>query len=448
MQIKSIITSLLAIMLAACFLPAQAAVNTDTQLMITDLSVVEDPVRTNPANGRRAVWSFKYLIENMAGGRDPSQFVMNWLQQWERDQMVNGHFVASRPNIRSLVIEPWLKASGGRKLDLNKAPFKLLAIVNRMDMRVNEADTVQTAGEGRFVFGVLDATGKPLPPSAGPAPGGFTVIFEYELPALTMQALGGWAMQWKNLDRFAAGSAGYRDALERLTRRFSDRNSAPVKANGSALNQIRTNEISLGATWELREFVLDRGTGQLAQKTVALTPDSILFNGTNDLTRLLNDHAADIRANGFSLPADLEAGSSVAGPFRPADFNDFGLRTFKVNTLFQDFADIPWSASGIDNGVRHQFALNTCNGCHRDETATGFLHVGFPVEHKLPASLGKRAALSGFLTGVSAPDPVDASVLHTFAELERRRVDFSTLVDSVMVSGRPPHQPHHPHFVH
>lgn len=429
-----------------------ATVQTPSQLMITNLKVVEDPVRTNPRQGAKATWSFKYLMEQMAGSRDPAEFTLQWLQQWENDQFINGHLVTARPNIRSLVINPWLAASGGKKLDLNKAPFKLLAIVNRMDMREHDAQgSVTTAGEGRFVFGVLGADGKPLPPAAGTAPGGFTVILEYELSATTMRELGDWAKQWKDLGKYALGSAQYNTALETLTRRFTDRGRAPGKPNQNAINQIRTNEIALRPAWELREFAIDGGNGLLQQKTVTATPDSIQFNGTEGLTQLINDNEASILGNTFTLGGAFEAASSISGPFQATNFADFGLRTFKTNLIREPFYDIPWSAAGIrNNTARHQFALNTCNGCHRDETATGFLHIGFPQAHSLPASLGKPAALSAFLTGGQASDPVDATTLRQFAELTRRQADFAELLDNFGTNGTGPgpRKPHRPKFVH
>ena len=427
-------------------------VQTPSQLMITDLKVVEDPVRTNPRQGKRATWSFKYLMEQMAGSRDPADFTLQWLKQWENDQFINGHLVTARPNIRNLVINPWLAASGGKKLDLNKAPFKLLAIVNRMDMREHDAQgIVTTAGEGRFVFGVLGSDGKPLPPAAGPSPGGFTMILEYELPATTMRELGAWAKQWKDLDKHPLGSVKYNAALENLTRQFTDRGRAPNKPNQNAINQIRTNEISLHPTWELREFVIDAGNGLLQQKTVTATPDSIQFNGTEGLTQMINDNEASILNNTFSMDGSNEAASSISGPFQAVNFVDFGLRTFKTNLLFEPFYDIPWSAAGIrNNTARHQLALNTCNGCHRDETATGFLHIGFPQAHSLPASLGKPAALSAFLTGGQATDPVDATTLRQFAELTRRQADFAELLDNFGTNGtgRGPRKIHRPRFAH
>ncbi len=167
----------------------EVSVGPATHLMITDLRVVEDSVRTNPNTGRRATWTFKYLMENMAGDNDPEAFTLEWLKHWETDQLVNDQVSPARPSIRELVIDPWLAASGGERLDLRLAPFKLLAIVNRMDLRVHDQSSVTTGGEGRFVFGVLNQDGTPLPPIAGPAPGGFTVIFEYELVTGDMSGL-------------------------------------------------------------------------------------------------------------------------------------------------------------------------------------------------------------------------------------------------------------------
>lgn len=428
------------------------SVDPKAQLLITDLSVVEDPVRTNPANGPRATWSFKYLIEQMAGDNDPAAFALRWLELWEQDQIVNGDVSPARPGIRELIIDPWLARSGGSALDLNQAPFKLLAIVNRLDLRaIDDQGNVQSAGEGRFVFGVLGDDGKPLPPSGGFAPGGFLVIFEYEQVADSMQDLGRWVQQWHELGRHRIGSQRYNDALERITRRFSDHGQAPHKVNQSPINQIRTNEVSLGPTWELREFVLDEPSGLLAQHTVAVTPGTVEVNGTAALSQLINDNEAAILDGSFALDDIWLGASSLSGPFQPSDFPDFGERTFVVNDLFAPFVNIPWSAAGINsNDARHAFAVNTCNGCHRDETLTDFAHVQFPEDHTLPGSLGTPAKLSGFLTGIELPDPVEPAVTRSFDDLGRRKADMEELAASFGRDGRGPgpHGPHHPRRVH
>lgn len=431
--------------------PPARKINVESQLMITDLRVVEDPVRTNPRSGPNATWTFKYLIESMAGKQDPSDFAMRWLQQWETDRLVNGRVAPARPAIRSLVIDPWLKASGGHRLDLAKAPFKLLAIVNRMDLRAHDGGQTSTAGEGRFVFGVLGADGKPLPPLGGDAVGGFTVIFEYELVATKMDQLRDWATRWAQLGDFPVGSPLYNQALERLTRRFTDRGAAPFKPNGSAINQVRANEIALGFPWELREFGIDVVSGQLKQRTVAVTPDILALNGTPALAELVNANEAALLDETFVMPKEHLAASSFAGPFQKTDFPNSEARTFTAIELLDPFYDIPWSAADIrSNDARHHFALNTCGGCHRSETGTEFLQIGFPADHKLPRSLGKGAALAGFLTGIDTPDPVVPTTTRTFGDLKRRQTDLEALLATFGShgSGPGPRGRHVPNFVH
>ena len=430
---------------------ATHGISIPAQLMITDLRVVEDPVRTDPSNGNRATWTFKYLMENLAGDNDPSEFALHWLELWEQDQQVNDSVTPARASMRELVIDPWLAASGGQKLDLTRAPFKLLAIVNRMDLRVHKGRHVATGGEGRFVFGVLGADGKPLPPTAGTVPGGFTVIFEFELTAKNMDQLRNWAMAWKRLDKYGLGSPEYKVELERITRVFSKKGRAPHKPNGSPLNQVRTNEVALGAIWELREFVIDPTTGLLRQHTVAQNPSELLLNGTPALARLINRNEAKILSNDFVVPMEVLGADALSGPFQESDFSDFDDRTFTAIPFFADFYDIPWSAAGVrNNDARHLFALNTCSGCHRTETGANFLQVGFPDNHLLPQSLGAPAQLAGFLTGSNIPDSVDATTTRHFADLERRKQDLKKLLDSFGSDGKGtgPRERHIPRFVH
>src|ERR1700719_1607531 len=61
-------------------------IKADKELMITDLSVVEDARVHNDGP-----WSFEHLIEAMTpAGTTPSQFVLTWLQQWENVSSING----------------------------------------------------------------------------------------------------------------------------------------------------------------------------------------------------------------------------------------------------------------------------------------------------------------------------------------------------------------------
>jgi hypothetical protein len=397
--------------------------------------VIEDPVRTNPQAGEKAVWTFKYLIEQMAGDTEPSDFVMHWLMQWTVDQNINGSHVPARSQIWDKVIEPWLVASGGKKLDLTLAPFKLLAIVNRMDLRAQKSTgKFLSAGEGRFVFGVLDKDRKPLPPVAGPAVGGFTVIFEYKLIASEPAHVKDWARRWHALGRSEPGSQAYNKRLENITKRFSHKRLGIRHGlvNHSPLNQVRTNEIALSVPWEMREFVLDPNSGQLVQHTVAGTPDFVAFNGTPEFAQFINDNDTALLDGSFVLPEAFHAAAAPVGPFTKDAIPGFDFRTFSAHELAPGVFSIPWSAAGIgNNDARHAFAMTTCGGCHGlDETGTPFLHVGFPPDHRLPDSLGSPAQLSGYLMGVNQLDPVDGETIRHFNELERRKTDFIELLDS------------------
>ena len=444
---------------------ADPKVSIDRELMITDLRVIEDPLRTGSSQRRSGVWSFKYLIEQMAGKNDPAEFALSLFTHGE-EGLINGHVAPSRPAVWERIIEPWL-AKGGGELDLRFAPVKLLAIVNRMDLRQVIGDEVLSAGEGRFVFGVLDENGKPLTPTGGPAVGGMTIILEYDLPASSLRDLKRWAEDWHALGRMKLGSREYNRHLAMLTQRFTNRGRGVGRPNESALNQIRTNDVALATPWELREWVIDKELGLLIPGSVAETPDFVSMNNTTELADLLNDNADAILDGSFRLPTELAAAVAPAGPFfdlsptqDPAmlDANlsaarataGFGIMNeeflMSLVQLYQSaplvtaipettvVVNMPWQTPvNVDPEVRHRFALNTCSGCHRDETGVGFLHVGFPEASRdrdiARTGLGESAFLSTFLVGGEPiQDPLAEGVSRSFNDLERRRVDLEALL--------------------
>lgn len=362
------------------------------ELMIRNLGVVEDAVRTkwtgSSTDPKDGAWTFGRLMTNMAGANDPEVFVRNWLSRWETDRSVNGFVVPARTSIRSQVISSWPKLANG-ELDLKKAPMRLLAIVNRMDLRNLAAGN---AGEGRFVFGVTDAAGNPL---------SFTVILEYKLPATTLGEAQEWANQWHALGAMTPGTAAYNDALQKITDRFAKRGAAPAKPNGSAIGQVRTNEIALAGPWELREFRLN-ANGQLAQATVAQSPSPSLRT-SGRLARWINANETAI----------LEGRHTV-----PLKFEDL---PFRGGNALTDFSS--WNPPGVrSTEARHLLAVNTCDGCHGGETSTSFLHVS-------NRGKGQVASLSGFLTGITVSDPVSGKS-RSFADLARRKDDFATFLCS------------------
>ena len=355
-------------------------VSKPAELMIRALAVVEDPIRTrwtgSLASASDGAWHFGRLMTEMAGANDPAVFVRSWLSQWAAARTVNGQTVPARTQIAA-VLRAWPKTATGT-LDLRKPPMRLLAIVNRFDLR-----SPGNAGEGRFVFGVLDAAGNPLQ---------FTVILEYKLPAADAAAVKQWATDWHSLGALALGSATYRTTLAAITRKFSRRGAFAGRPNGSAISQVRTNEIALAFPWELREFRLTT-TGQLRMAPSAMTPANNLDN-TATLAAFINTNATAINAQTHTVPLSFES-----RPFLAASV---------TNNI--DF----WNAPGVTNStLRHRFSINTCNGCHGAESSTSFLHV-------FPRAAGQPAQLSGFLNGVDAVDPVTGTTTRRFSDLNRR----------------------------
>ena len=397
---------------------AASSIDMERSLAIRDLGVVEDPNRTFDvcaATGTpNGVWTFGYLMTQMANtaetGITPEAFTRRWLRRWETDQVVNDFLISKRPNI-SKIIDPWPKLSNG-DLDLTQAPFRLLAIINRVDLASNLTYGTGSAGEARFVFGAIDRTG------GGCGTMQFTVIFEYGIKKSGCFGLKSWARKWKDLDQNAIGTSAYNAALETITRSFTDAGSDPSQLpNQSALSQLRTNEVALNFPWELREFRLqpfDASAGHLEMVTTKQTPD-ILFHPTPAITirDYVNANEADILNDAHTIPLEFPA----------------GLAFLSGNTEYQ--SSHHWSANGIgNNDARHHFSLNTCNGCHARETVTSFKHVE-------PRNAGAIAGLSKFMIGDPAQsdgfhhvnDPVTSGTVRLFNDLARRQQAMANILN-------------------
>jgi hypothetical protein len=413
------------------YAPLPVDVDFDREIVVRDLSVVEDPCRTtwNPSGGcdpaTVGVWTFGHLMIQMAGTTPPAQFAAEWIHTFEVNQLVNGFPVPKRTNVRAALIDPWLVASGckaGDKivdkgscaLDLKKAPFRLLAIVNRVDL-AGPAYGVDNPGEARFVFGMLNlgngkggklGDGKP---AADPSPAPLlaaatpeeldlvgvdepneqlqgsalkgTVILEYRIPQSQKQVE--WTQRWHDLSSIPLGVPEFNAKLQQITDIFSLQGADSSRPNlGSSIGQVRTNEISLGnGDWELREFSLqDVGLGvnasALRNTTTAQTPDDSQ-NGATPLDAWMIANEPDIINVDHVVPTGFLGGVS-----------------HESGAVFGTSA-VP----ALDPHARHHFAVQMCNGCHNDEIQdTGFTHIG-------TRGLGSVAPLSPFLGQSPAPDP-------------------------------------------
>jgi hypothetical protein len=399
-------------------------------LMVTDAGVIADQSRTfdicdidgDSVQGNvNGVWSFKTLISNMASGGSISaqQFTHNWLQQWMSDQTVNSFTIPARTNIQNFF--PSWDGVNASTLNMNQLPFRLLAIVNRIDLsKPGGYMKSSNPGEIRFVFGLVD----PNSPSCSSGNRGsarqMTVIFEYGDVNGQCIALKNRANQWIALSSLTLGSSEYNTALQDITNDVTLANAVPEKPNGSALNQLRTNEIALGgfgSDWQLREFVIDTENGNLGSTTIKQTPDPDLFRDGSAVTARYMEQNADrilcethvVREPFKNQPflgshADYGTGEIWRAPTNPTNFNiPFQLFCHQTN--------ISLGTPTVQGELRHKLSLNTCDDCHSGETDTSFTHVK-------PGSFPTK--LSGFLTGVTVFDPGGEPVEREFNDLLRR----------------------------
>lgn len=411
-------------------------------LMIRQTSVVEDPDRTiNPCDlsgTAGGVWTFEHLMTEMAyqsaSGINPSTFTKNWMLKWANDQSINSFTVPKRQPGIMAILSSWDLASGGTgTLDLSQAPFRLLAIVPRFDLR--EARTAGSSGSGayanggelRFVFGMVLPSGWTRPPKLPRGYGArehrlddrgcialpFTVIFEYKVPKNECRSLQQWARKWVNLGGLDLGSPTYNSRLEALTEEVVKAGTAPSRPNQNAIGQIRTNEETLDSPWQLREFRLTSTPWSQIQETETVdTPDDSFNDAPLFGDWVLNDVVPAIGA-----PTWDQAIPTVPGTYGSGSTPFLGAHPEAPTNGFH------WSRTGLNligdlsqNWGRHRASLASCNGCHAGETRTNFVHID---------PLTRPAALSRFLTGINVGDPANAgSPVRTFDDLVRREADL------------------------
>lgn len=286
------------------------------ELEIVDDDVVDD-VRAKNANA--GPWSFRHLAIETAGGSEE---------------------IAARVVERSLerstafadLLQGWPRAENGY-LDLSRAPLRLVAISNRLDLG-KAPDAFSPAGEGRFVFAITRGPADDAASESTPA----TIILEYALPSTRSPAE--WAAAWHALGRLDDRES-YRRALEALTRTFADR--------GSALAQVRASKQD-GDHVTLYELAFDR-EGDISARGLRNTPRPNVESDAS-FQEWARANEAEIRGGRHVLPASFRA-----------DVADTGSPTVVI--------------AGASEDLQRAFDVGTCNGCHR--ASNGGIDGGFHV---------------------------------------------------------------------
>jgi hypothetical protein len=448
-------------------------------LFITHLDVVEDPLRTyNPIDATGAVngvWTFSYIMSQMANttgngvstnasGISTSDFIKHWLKSYittvhNPNRIAPDDIKPWRNFILAYLIRPWIsKANGRTQLQgvdfditfenweeewnnaddaelLKNAPFKMTAIVNRMDQRNNVAYTnkVLKAGETRFIFTLFNLyeiteddhdVGEVGEPPRNIIHGGsadfidwrgMNIIFEFGNVQSNLCDLKNFAQAWVDLSELELGSSSYNAALEDITETVINSNAAVTRPNGSALNQFRTNEKIFSntgtanivdvnkwdaASWQFRQFEIDPNTHRLEQVHLTNTPITEDFNkshnteviGTLQREALISDilirwmyepenqflirkqkHRIPQTYNGYTL---LDLAADVDAEYSFYWDLDY-LPGFSIPNYNPSIENVTNNAEDRINGkdIRHKLSLNTCQGCHSSETKTLFTMV-------------------------------------------------------------------------
>lgn len=424
----------------------------DKELLITATEVVDSTKADYPGP-----WSFGHLVEQAYGTDRAASVVARWLAGWAKGASASGgrEAQAPRPGLVEKLVRPWQKADGydpdaGPWVpNLSNAPFRLLAISNRMDLARPLASIDQapprsgsayyssgslfadaSGGEARFTFALTDQDGKALKP-------GSTIIFEYGLDVLQKKEhLLEWATAWHGLGAYDEFDEFYLYDLEKLTRAFTDtRERATMEqvANGgppvqvpvrfrskqllrersalragkpmherlaigaglseSQLLRIRTNEGSFDQVREFRQF--DRGLAQLVAAPLPGTARETFFRPGSSankwIVKWIANHedrppvATSIRD---AVKPDMEHAFAV-----PATGTMGGLTgpvVAMVSPVVGGNANYHWKGKGVDPRMRHSFSAQSCCGCHCGDTNTEFFHIA-------PRERGEMSKLSEFL---------------------------------------------------
>lgn len=441
-------------------------------LLITDIDVVENQSMTynviTESGNPQGAWTFGQLIKNMAGGyadeANPTQaeltqvreFIKQWIIQFSTEYTINNRTspTIDKAPILWHIINPWIKKTkedlnpndgtittlnnwqniwdsfsvtdGGQEINtlLKNAPFKLSAIVNRIDLRGNAgySGAVNNAGETRFIFSLVQTLPNQTSPNAitnlGKPPWhnntaegadvgarmdwrGMNVILEYANTQTTECDVKDLGQQWKDLSNYDINSNNYLVVLQNITNLVTSRNANPNGVNGSAISQVRTssklftignsspNNVWEPMNWEFREFRLN-SSGLLVNRATRNMPfennnykrnstSNAWFNSGFSSSGIVNwiygvngpSHKFSVMNGNHNIPEHLLQPSSE---LKEELQTYYGLGFWSNDFPDDVYDDATYTsfASPQEKEIRHQLSLNTCSGCHAGETKTMF----------------------------------------------------------------------------
>jgi hypothetical protein len=388
--------------------------------------------------------------------RDPKFFALHPFKGGARDVDAHNALSDTDPNEAKVGTVPVIYNTfrnvilkdGAFDPDLGIEPFRLIAVVNRLDLAgdfdmrgggILGGAERRWFGEARFVFSV-DRTlpdGSPMP---------MTVSAEYRLPALKRNASGTitldnsfifadgpvdeadwrhrrqlWAQVWQELSAHALNSPEYISRLRTILSwtaygvRF-DRDLIKASTNASHNLAFRTGEqvrVGLGNggdqqgdvtdEFEYREFYLNdnwmlstrklrREPFDCAGKSITLA-DRIAaewWSSTNSMAWRYTLGERNLEGNEL---AELQ---TICGRLPYGQVDDNGDTQLRAKFARFTATSVWRTRKSVSEAQVHSFALGSCSGCHAGETGTQGFHIA-------PAPAGQPALLSAFLSPQQQP---------------------------------------------
>ena len=315
---------------------ADCEVDEDKELLIIDRAVLQSAYARNDASD--GALSFRAVMEALAGSpEDAYAMTTAWLGSWATIRAVGaeGASVTPRPAVNPRLLEPWAEVARNARAPMASAPFRLIAVVNRLDLREDPLGCSGSSGELRLVYTAVD----PRTRSALP----MTIIVELPLPST--RTARGWASAWHALGRQPLDSA-FAAELSGLVGEVMVEESV----RGA---RIRTNEAAFDDVWEMREFSLSNAKAPrtLEPNLLESTPRDELDRSVELRTWLVENSLSLEQGSVPMLPPSMQAGAAT-----------LSSSTFRWGT------GVP-----IREEARRAFSEATCTGCHGGERGTDAL---------------------------------------------------------------------------
>ena len=353
----------------------------DRALLIRDPVVLDDvDFDSDPATARGGKWRFGAVFARALNRARAVEHLPPASAEEVQSAVEAFNSYLTRPDgnagtaVDSLFIVAMRRFEGiwsgsGRPYILDKAPLRLLAIVNRIDLAHANRQVCKEPGhemqgaEIRFVYqGIIVPTG---------SQDYLRMIVEFVMPCLSPRKLQDFGAEWQAL---ADGpppnqGRGYFVALEHLLDTWTAQSPAV---------RIRVTGQSTQPTWVAREYPFS-ATGPLPspleqELNVAFVTCEVPGSELGRFGRTQSDAIIDSH---YETPPGLQTRQTAIQPSDLAILTLLGDNRIPSDTL---------------DKVRHSLSVNTCRGCHSRETATNGLQIGKRMPHV-------ASDLSAFLTG-------------------------------------------------